>query len=258
MHELIRLQKQWNAAWGRLANKGLDRRGTGAEPESEYRRFANREIGWAGPFGKQQGDLARSRRRTLAKLIDLTSASRTERLHVEGLTPVSAMPPVVKLVHLAEIARPTSTHTLGLQRAMLDLKLASEDEPSITDDHLVQQPSHIKERPEIALAKLSARQSESQRVALGDSIRQEVEQRHREAVSSLEKLRELATEIEKKRRWYQVLERKYEDRGMAPANEVGMTLAHLQKLELREWGLLVEHRQSLLALNTAVGVRLFP
>jgi hypothetical protein len=37
-----------------------------------------------------------------------------------------------------------------------------------------------------------------------------------------------------------------------------MTLGHLQRLELRQWELLVEHRRSILALNTAVGVRLFP
>ena len=67
----------------------------------------------------------------------------------------------------------------------------------------------------------------------------------------------MAAEIDKKRRWYQEVERKYEE-GTTPANEVRTTLAQLQKLELQQWELLVNHRQSILALNTAVGVRLFP
>lgn len=202
--------------------------------------------------------MARARRRALAELIGLTSISQTDCLRVEGIAPVSAIPPTAELVRLATTARPDlAACRLGLQIAERDVELASRTTAPGSDIDRLFQPYEIAQRPEGTRAVINVRQTETQRLSLEEAIRKDVEQRHRECVASLRESREVANQIEKERRVYEELERKYEG-GTVLAKEVNMTLAQVQKLERRQWELLVQHRRRVLALNTAVGVRLFP
>jgi RNA polymerase sigma factor (sigma-70 family) len=228
MHELIRLQKQWNAEWGRLANKAHGPQGIGAERDSDYWRFTSGAMEWIGPFGNKQGGLARARRRALAKLIDLTSASGTDRLHVEGITPVSALPSTAELVRLAFQSRPDIV-ALRLGTRMAEQDVMRMRERGIDPASLETAPGpDVDSRPDVpsvntrrmpdslARARLNIRQSLEQLASAENAATRDVEQLHQRCSWSLTELREVVAEFETKRRWYQELEQKYEG-GNAPA-----------------------------------------
>ena len=257
MNERIELQKQWDILGGRLMTLARDLAERGLRPESDGDIFMHVSFAPGVPVIEKQGDQARRRRRILARLIQLESVYEANRLRVEPITPVTALPPASDLVRLALEARPDLVAVrLGLKRAEEDLQEAQRDfQIESGDGDYRVKPSA--DTSHVARARLNLEQTRLQLASLEASIKREVEQRHEQCASSLGEQEKMPLSPRRTSLLCQELEGKYAA-GNEDANGVRRMCIRHQMSECRHLERLVTHRRSVLALNTAVGVRLFP
>ena len=257
MNERFALQKQWEILGGRLMTLARDLAGRGLRSESDGDVFMHVANAPGVPVVERQGDQARRRRRILAQLIQLESVYEAHRLRVEPITPVTALPSASDLVRLALEARPDLVAArLGLKRAEEDLQEAQSDfRIESGDGGFRVQPST--DTSQVARARLNLEQTRLQLASLETSIRREVEQRHEQCASSLGEQEKMPLSPRRTSLMCQELEGKYAA-GNEDANGVRRMCITHQMSECRHLERLVKHRRSILALNTSVGVRLFP
>jgi cobalt-zinc-cadmium efflux system outer membrane protein len=269
------------ARWAGLLEEARDRGRRGAVPQDDVgqiessRQLANVQLSEA------KATLARAER-ALGLSLGF-SVEESDRFEVEKLRLTEQpIPPCDRLIHLALQARPDlAALRLGLTRAEADARLAQANRSG--DAHVLYQPYTIKDnaqtervsnlswalgvtvplplydrtRGDTRRTEINLRQTQVQLAEKERAIRQKVEERHRECESIRAGYRRALIRLQRHRRAFHEAERRYEtDEGKA--EDIVKARRDLEASQMQYLDLLARHRRGLLALNTGVGVQLFP
>jgi cobalt-zinc-cadmium efflux system outer membrane protein len=283
MQELIRLQNQAAARCRPLLQATGVGKQKGTRSQLDEDVLMSGFLALAGPADGRQGDRARARRRALARLLELPTGE-ADGLKVEPIAPMKSLPPVAELIRLGLERRPDiAALRLGLIATEAAAEKASKQATRNRDSYLLYQPYLFQDRPsedredaksyalgvtvplpvyerhggDVSRAQVNLQLTRIQLASAEKALTQEVEQLHRQCESSLAEVRGLQITLRNEWRACQVVGQKYAA-GEAGSVDVRNAWLALRKTEIRQLELMVKYRQGLLALNTAVGVRLFP
>ncbi len=273
-------QEEYNLAhWDELLKRTRERVKLGSVPAGDV-----------GPIeaSRRVADLRRSEAKAtlrqtkvaLGSLLDLP-VEESNRLEVERLGVTgSPIPASESVIRVALDARPDLTALrIGVTRAQADLKRATRNE----DAYLLYQPYTFQDKPETVRetkasyatgvtvplplynrqqgnrqrAKVNLEQAQMQLAAQEGAINQEVVERHREFESSRAEFRRTLINLQRHRRAFLEAERRCQT-GEGKIDDIVQARHDFEASEKPYLDLLVRHRRKVLALNTAVGVRLFP
>jgi outer membrane protein TolC len=204
--------------------------------------------------------LARTRQ-ALSLILDLPG-SDADRLEVEGLLtrPPVLLPSLKDSIQLACEARPDLVALrLGLDRARSDLIAARQRalNESRRDRQAQSGPKDDPARANLARAELNVRQAQNQLASQERQVVSEVERCYRDWCQRLVELPRLEEDARAARQSRDATERSYET-GEVGGDIVVDARHKCEEREQRYADLLVQHRRSTLALNTAIGQRVMP
>ena len=117
-------------------------------------------------------------------------------------------------------------------------------------------PLYNRNQGNIERARINLRQTRIQLAAREDSIIKEVRERLSQCESDHARFRGILIKLQRARKASHEAERRYES-GEGGAEAVMTTLSDVAAAELQQVDDTFHHRRSILALNTAVGIRLF-
>jgi cobalt-zinc-cadmium efflux system outer membrane protein len=208
-------------------------------------------------------------------------AEESDRLEVERLRFADRpIPPIDSLTRLALDTRPDLTALrIGVTRAGADLHLATRN----GDAYVLYQPYASQDKPRtdretgaswalgatyplplynrnqgnIQRARINLQQTQTQLASKERSIVKEVRERHQECGPSHAEFREILIGLQRHRRAFLEAEERYRN-GEGKPEDVVRAGRELETSETQYLDRLARHRRNVLALNTAVGMRLFP
>jgi cobalt-zinc-cadmium efflux system outer membrane protein len=271
------------AYWAGLLEEARGQGRRGAVPQDDVgqiessRQLANWQLSEAkAALARAKRDLGLS----LAFSVEESNRFEVERLRLTE----QPIPPSDRLIHLALQARPDlAALRFGLTRAEGDLGEASKRPTRSEDAYVLYQPYTLQDNTRtdresktsfamgvtvplpvynrkqgnIKRAEINLRPTQFQLAEKERAISQEVEGRHRECESIRAGYRGTLIRLQRHRRAFQEAERRYET-GEGKAEDIVKARRDLEASQTQYLDLLARHRRGLLALNTGVGVRLFP
>ncbi len=118
-------------------------------------------------------------------------------------------------------------------------------------------PVYNRNQGNVERARINLQQTRVQFAALEKAIDKEIGERRSDCDSDHASFRGILVKLQRARKAAREAERRYES-GEGGAEEVVKTSSDLAAAERQQVDQAVHHRRSILALNTAVGIRLFP
>ncbi len=281
--ETVRFAKAGVAGLGRVleVTEKLHEKSTATRPDVGRMRILHQAA--TMQLAEAEGTLRRTKR-TLAVLLNV-APDRAEAIELRGTIAdlTAAPPPADELVRLALGARPDlAAQRLGIRRAEADVRLARANR--MPDLYLLYQPYtyqnlapfgqrsatsyalgvtvpvplHNRNQGTIQRAVLNVAQTQVELAALERRVAAEVIQAGREYAVSRDAVRRVETEILPAAREMRADAFTLFTTGEQDALAYSNTQRDYNEAVLQYRSLLIRHRRSMLALNTAVGLRVLP